>query len=76
MAFAFAAFALVTNVREYVIPIRARMKARSENPFRALERVCFSNPRRYGGYFAHLGVITMAVGITAPRRSRPPTRRR
>jgi len=65
LAFAFAAFALVTNVREYVIPVRARMKARSENPFRALERVMFSNPRRYGGYFAHLGVIVMAVGITA-----------
>jgi cytochrome c-type biogenesis protein CcmF len=65
LAFAFAAFALVTNIREYAIPIRARMKARGENPFRALERVCFSNPRRYGGYFAHLGIIVMAVGITA-----------
>ncbi len=65
MGFAFAAFALVTNVREYVVPIRARMKGRGENPIRALERVAFSNPRRYGGYFAHLGVIVMAVGITA-----------
>jgi cytochrome c-type biogenesis protein CcmF len=65
LAFAFAAFALVTNVREYAIPVRARMKGRSEGPFRALGRVMLSNPRRYGGYFAHLGVVVMAVGIAA-----------
>ena len=65
LAFAFAAFALVTNVREYVLPVRARMKAKQENVMNALGRVMFSNPRRYGGYFAHFGVIVMAVGITA-----------
>jgi cytochrome c-type biogenesis protein CcmF len=65
MAFSFAAFALVTNVREYVIPVRARMRARSEGALPALGRVVFSNPRRYGGYFAHLGIVVMAVGITA-----------
>jgi cytochrome c-type biogenesis protein CcmF len=52
-------------VREYVIPVRARMRAREEDPVRALGRVALSNPRRYGGYFAHLGVVVMAVGITA-----------
>jgi cytochrome c-type biogenesis protein CcmF len=65
LAFAFAAFALVTNVREYVIPVRGRMRARKEGPFRALGQVALSNPRRYGGYFAHLGVVVMAVGIAA-----------
>jgi cytochrome c-type biogenesis protein CcmF len=65
MAFAFAAFALVTNVAEFVTPARARMKTRSEGPLRALGRVAMSNPRRYGGYFAHLGVVILAVGITA-----------
>jgi len=65
LGFSFAAFALVTNVREYVLPVRARMGAHGEGPFRALNRVIFSNPRRYGGYFAHLGIIVMAVGITA-----------
>jgi cytochrome c-type biogenesis protein CcmF len=65
MAFSFAAFALVTNVREYVIPVRARMGARKEGALPALGRVVLSNPRRYGGYFAHLGIVVMAVGITA-----------
>jgi cytochrome c-type biogenesis protein CcmF len=64
-AFGFAAFALVTNVREYVVPVRARMKGRGEGPLAALRRVVLSNPRRYGGYFAHLGVVVMAVGIAA-----------
>jgi cytochrome c-type biogenesis protein CcmF len=65
LALAFAAFALVINVGEYVTPVRSRMRAHRENPFHALRRVMVSNPRRYGGYFAHLGVIVMAVGITA-----------
>jgi cytochrome c-type biogenesis protein CcmF len=65
LAFAFSAFALVTNVREYAIPVRARMRARGERIIHALASVILSNPRRYGGYFAHLGVIVMAVGIAA-----------
>jgi cytochrome c-type biogenesis protein CcmF len=32
---------------------------------RALGTVMTSLPRRYGGYIAHLGIIIMAVGITA-----------
>jgi cytochrome c-type biogenesis protein CcmF len=65
LAFAFAAFALVTNVREYVIPVRARASARQESIPQAFGKVVFSNPQRYGGYFAHLGVVVMAVGIAA-----------
>jgi cytochrome c-type biogenesis protein CcmF len=65
MAFAFAAFALVTNVREYVDPTRARMRAHGENALRSLKGVVLSNPQRYGGYFAHLGVIALAVGVAA-----------
>lgn len=63
LAFGFSAFALVINVGEYVIPTRGRMQAHGENALRALWRVMTSNPRRYGGYFAHLGVIVMSVGI-------------
>jgi cytochrome c-type biogenesis protein CcmF len=65
LAFAFAAFALVTNVREYITPVRARMKARGESVGTSFVRVIFSNPQRYGGYFSHLGVVVMAVGIAA-----------
>ncbi|MEX2528670.1 MAG: heme lyase CcmF/NrfE family subunit [Gemmatimonadota bacterium] len=65
MAFAFAAFALVTNVGEYLMPVRNRMRVHGEGVGRAMKRVAFSNPRRYGGYFAHLGVVVMAVGIAA-----------
>jgi cytochrome c-type biogenesis protein CcmF len=63
MAFGFSAFALVINVGEYVTPTRGRMQAHGENALRALWRVMTSNPRRYGGYFAHLGIIVMAIGI-------------
>ncbi len=65
LAFAFSAFAAVANIGEFVIPTRVRMRAHGESPFRALGRVMTSNPRRYGGYTAHLGIIIMAVGITA-----------
>lgn len=65
VAFAFAAFALVANLVEFIIPTRARMRAHGESAMTALARVFGSNRRRYGGYVAHLGVLAMAVGIAA-----------
>jgi cytochrome c-type biogenesis protein CcmF len=65
LAFAFAAFALVSNSQEYVIGARARMRAHGENIFRAIGRLTMANRHRYGGYIAHIGVIAVAVGITA-----------
>jgi cytochrome c-type biogenesis protein CcmF len=65
LAFAFAAFAFVSNGQEYVIGARARMRAHGENVFRAIGRLTMANRHRYGGYIAHFGVIAMAVGIAA-----------
>jgi cytochrome c-type biogenesis protein CcmF len=64
-AFAFAAFALYANVREYVIGVAARRRAHGENLFTAFGRLVTANRRRYGGYLAHIGVIAVALGITA-----------
>jgi cytochrome c-type biogenesis protein CcmF len=64
-AFAFAAFALVTNLRQFWIGARARMKAHGENPATALVRLVGSNRRRYGGFVAHIGAIAAAVAIAA-----------
>ena len=65
LAFAFGAFALVANVNEFVTGVRARRRAHGEGVLTALARLVRSNPRRYGGYTAHLGVIAMAIGIAA-----------
>jgi cytochrome c-type biogenesis protein CcmF len=65
VAFAFGAFALVTNLQEYGFGVRARMKAHGENPASALFRLVGSNRHRYGGYLAHVGVLMLAVGVAA-----------
>src|SRR5690606_7807764 len=54
LAFAFGAFALVANVNEFVTGVRARRRAHGEGVLTALARLVRSNPRRYGGYTAHL----------------------
>jgi cytochrome c-type biogenesis protein CcmF len=64
-AFAFAGFALVCNLREYRIGTMARVRAHGELMPVALVRLIGANRRRYGGFMAHIGIITVAVGITA-----------
>jgi cytochrome c-type biogenesis protein CcmF len=63
--FAFAGFALATNVGEFVRSTRARREALGENVFLALGRLVRTNPRRFGGYTAHIGVLVFALGIVA-----------
>jgi cytochrome c-type biogenesis protein CcmF len=65
LAFAFAGFALTTNVQEFVVGARARQRSLGEGFSTALIRLVGSNNRRYGGYVAHIGVILVALGITA-----------
>lgn len=64
-AFGFAGFALTCNLREYAVGAGARMRAHGESAPVALIRLISANRRRYGGYIAHIGVITVALGITA-----------
>jgi cytochrome c-type biogenesis protein CcmF len=65
LAFGFGAFAITANLREYWRGARSRMRAQGENFFVALLRLVQGNRRRYGGYLAHLGVLTLALGVTA-----------
>ncbi len=64
-AFTFAGWAGATNLGEFRRGAAARMRAHGEGALTALARLVRSNGRRYGGYIAHLGVLMMAVGITA-----------
>jgi cytochrome c-type biogenesis protein CcmF len=61
----FAAFAIASNLGEFVLGARARMRAHGEDPFRAVGRLVRANSRRYGGYTAHLGILILCVGIIA-----------
>jgi cytochrome c-type biogenesis protein CcmF len=63
--FAFGAFALTSNVKEFVDGVAARRRAHGENPPLALARLVGANRRRYGGYIAHLGVLMFTLGIGA-----------
>src|SRR5690606_2505001 len=65
LAFAFAAFTLASTLGEFAVGARARMRAHGESAPVALGRLIGANRRRYGRYIAHLGVISMAIGIAA-----------
>ncbi len=62
---AFAGFALAANVGEFAVGARARMRSQGENVALAMGRLINSNPRRFGGYLAHIGILVAAVGIIA-----------
>ena len=64
-AFAFATFAIVCNVREYWLGAAARRRAHGEAPATALVKLIAANRRRYGGYLAHIGVVSVALGVAA-----------
>jgi cytochrome c-type biogenesis protein CcmF len=65
LAFAFVGYAAVGNLREYWIGMRARRRAHGERWDTALVRLMRGNRRRYGGYVAHIGVLFVALGVTA-----------
>jgi len=65
LTFGFAAFVLCVTLGEFAAGARARMRAHGESALVALGRLINANRRRYGGYIAHLGVVSMAVGIAA-----------
>jgi cytochrome c-type biogenesis protein CcmF len=64
LAFGFGAWALVANVQEFVLGTAARRRAAGGGWVPALWGLMNANPKRYGGYTAHLGLIMMAIGIT------------
>jgi cytochrome c-type biogenesis protein CcmF len=64
LAFTFAAFSIVSNVQEFVLGTAARRRAGGGNWLASLWGMMNANPKRYGGYTAHIGLIMLAVGIT------------
>jgi len=65
LAFALVGYAATGNLREYWIGMRARRRAHGESWVTALVRLTGGNRRRYGGYVAHIGVLFVALGVTA-----------
>ena len=65
VTFAFVGFSGASNKFEFWYGIRARQRAHGENYLTALFRLMAGNRRRYGGYVAHLGILTVALGIAA-----------
>lgn len=65
VTFTFVGFSGASNKFEIWYGIRARHRAHGENYLTALFRLMAGNRRRYGGYVAHLGILTVALGIAA-----------
>jgi cytochrome c-type biogenesis protein CcmF len=65
LGFAFVAFALTTTLQEFWKGIRGRMQSLGEPALVAFGRLFTTNPRRYGGYVAHVGVFMVCAGIVA-----------
>ena len=48
---------------ELVQSVAARVKFTNDPPLLALPRLLARNPRRYGGYAVHIGIVIIALGI-------------
>ena len=65
ISFGVSAFALSTIVIEMTRGTIARRQATGENYLAALGGLISRNNRRYGGYVVHLGIVMIAVAVTA-----------
>jgi cytochrome c-type biogenesis protein CcmF len=63
-AFSFATFAALANMQEFWKATIARQRAARRGWAQSFWGVVNSNPRRFGGYTAHLGLILAAFGMT------------
>jgi cytochrome c-type biogenesis protein CcmF len=54
---------LIVTLIEFWRAARARQNSQKENFFTALYRLTGRNRRRYGGYFIHISMMLMAIGI-------------
>ncbi|HSJ30160.1 MAG TPA: heme lyase CcmF/NrfE family subunit [Longimicrobiales bacterium] len=64
IAFSFAAWSATANLQEFAQGAAARRRAGGGGAVSSLFGLINANPRRYGGYVAHLGLIMSAVGMT------------
>jgi len=58
-----AGFVLGTILSEFYRGTRARQAMLRENSAQALGRLVGKNPRRYGGYVVHVGVVLIFIGV-------------
>jgi len=70
VTFLFVGYSATITFREFYIGSAARHRAHGEGWATALLRLVGANPRRYGGYVAHLGIFIVAIGIAASGGSR------
>ena len=70
LVFTLVGYAAAVTLIEFARPTLARRRAHGEALPVAFGRVVLGNPRRFGGYVAHVGVLIVAVGITASTASR------
>jgi cytochrome c-type biogenesis protein CcmF len=65
VTFGLAAFVLTVTFARIGADVGSRRRNTSEGGWSALRRLLRANPRRYGGYLAHVGVILAVIGIAA-----------
>lgn len=63
--FSISIFVALTIVTEIYRGLKAIRRSQNLGFIAAIAKLVWSNKRRYGGYVVHLGIITMAIGITA-----------
>jgi cytochrome c-type biogenesis protein CcmF len=63
IGFFLIALVLLVTFQEFWRGTRARQKGQGESFFTALLRLMGRNRRRYGGYFIHISMMVMAIGI-------------
>ncbi|MEW6232511.1 MAG: heme lyase CcmF/NrfE family subunit, partial [Chloroflexota bacterium] len=65
VAFSLCAFVVTAILLEFYRGTRARHRAVSEGYLAAFFNLIWQNKPRYGGYFVHLGIILVAIGVAA-----------
>ncbi len=65
VTFGAAAFVLTVTLGRILEDVRARRRSTGEGPVAGAGHLFAANPRRYGGYLVHLGVLLVVVGIAA-----------
>jgi cytochrome c-type biogenesis protein CcmF len=63
VVFSLAGFVLASILSEFYRGTRARQTMLRESPAQALGRLVGKNPRRYGGYVIHIGIVLMFIGV-------------
>ncbi|MFH1277158.1 MAG: heme lyase CcmF/NrfE family subunit [Candidatus Eisenbacteria bacterium] len=63
ICFSLAVFVVVTIVSEFYRGARVRRRQLGEPILKALGNLMLRNPRRYGGYIVHFGVVLVFIGI-------------